>query len=173
MQSERQNEEQNTQISEDRQLMYYLGMALSAIGVLVFFSTFFVMFSPQRQPVEIQVFPSSERGLIERNRDILGIPRETTFARAPEPAQIFTRALSGMALMALGGFLMSIGEKGLAGSGVVLNPHQAREDLKPWSQMAGGMFEDALSQSQSVTKALDGKSEPSSKSALPIVSHAQ
>ena len=34
--------------------------------------------------------------------------------------------------------------KGLAGSGVVLDPKQARKDLEPFSRQAGGMLRDAL-----------------------------
>ena len=37
-----------------------------------------------------------------------------------------------------------VGARGLAGSGVVLNPGQARKDLEPYSRMAGGMVKDAL-----------------------------
>lgn len=39
---------------------------------------------------------------------------------------------------------MGIGRAGLAGSGVVLDPQRAREDLEPWSRMAGGMVKDTL-----------------------------
>ncbi len=34
--------------------------------------------------------------------------------------------------------------RALAGSGVVLDPKKAREDLEPYSRMAGGMVKDAL-----------------------------
>lgn len=38
----------------------------------------------------------------------------------------------------------SIRGRGLAGSGVVLNPRQARSELEPYTRMAGGMVKDAL-----------------------------
>ena len=37
--------------------------------------------------------------------------------------------------------------RGLAGSGVVLDPEKAREDVEPWSRMAGGVVKDALDES--------------------------
>jgi hypothetical protein len=38
----------------------------------------------------------------------------------------------------------SIGARGAAGAGVILDPDQAREDLEPYSRMAGGMVKDVL-----------------------------
>ena len=52
--------------------------------------------------------------------------------------------LTSMAIAMVGGFLNVIGGKGLAGSGLILDPDRARKDLKPYSKMAGGMLEDAL-----------------------------
>ena len=52
--------------------------------------------------------------------------------------------LTSMAIAMVGGFLNEIGKRGLAGSGLILNPDRARKDLKPYSKMAGGMLEDAL-----------------------------
>ena len=57
------------------------------------------------------------------------------------------RALGGMALMVIGKIVAQVGARGLAGSGVVLDPKQAREDLKPYSKMSGGMFKDGLDES--------------------------
>lgn len=56
----------------------------------------------------------------------------------------FERGIVGMGLIFLGGVLRTIGARGLAGSGVVLDPHQARRDVEPWSRMAGGVARDAL-----------------------------
>ena len=52
-----------------------------------------------------------------------------------------------MVLMILGGIVAGIGRRGLAGSGAVLDPKKAREDLEPYSRMAGGMIKDALDES--------------------------
>jgi hypothetical protein len=54
------------------------------------------------------------------------------------------RAFGGMVLMMAGGFVRGIGARGLAGSGVVLDPEKARQELEPYSRMAGGMLKDAL-----------------------------
>ena len=57
------------------------------------------------------------------------------------------RALGGMGLVVAGGILRGIGARGLAGSGIILDPEQAREDVEPWSRMGGGMVKDALDES--------------------------
>lgn len=54
------------------------------------------------------------------------------------------RAIGGMGLLVIGQMIRGIGARGLAGSGVVLDPDKAREDLEPYSRMAGGMAKDAL-----------------------------
>lgn len=58
----------------------------------------------------------------------------------PTPAP----AVFGMGLIIVGAFIHSIGRAGLAGSGVVLDPKQARDDLEPYSRMVGGMVKDGL-----------------------------
>ena len=60
--------------------------------------------------------------------------------------------------MVVGQIISSIGARGLAGSGVVLDPEKAREDLKPYSKMAGGMLGDALEESN-LPEHLGNKSE--------------
>lgn len=50
----------------------------------------------------------------------------------------------GMAIMLAGRAIRSVGARGFAGSGVMLDPTQAREDLRPYSKMAGGMIGDVL-----------------------------
>ena len=54
------------------------------------------------------------------------------------------RALLGMALLIAGGALASVGARGLAGSGLILDPEQARGDLEPFARQGGGMVKDAL-----------------------------
>ena len=57
---------------------------------------------------------------------------------------IMLRAIGGMILLAVGSFVRRIGARGLAGSGVVLDPEKARSELEPYSRMAGGMVKDVL-----------------------------
>ena len=54
------------------------------------------------------------------------------------------RGISGFILIVLGGFIRGVGSQGLAGSGVVLDPEQARQDLEPHSRMTGGIIKDTL-----------------------------
>jgi len=51
-----------------------------------------------------------------------------------------------MGVMFLGAVLRAIGVGGVTGSGIVLDPELQRQELKPWSKMAGGMMQDALSE---------------------------
>jgi hypothetical protein len=107
-------------ISEERQMAYYLGGALMVIGGLLFFSVF-----------------------------ITGAMNFGNFSNFEGRAQSsMFRALGGMALLFIGGIIRGIGAKGLAGSGVVLDPNKAREELEPYSRMAGGMVKDAMDEAQ-------------------------
>jgi F0F1-type ATP synthase membrane subunit c/vacuolar-type H+-ATPase subunit K len=103
-------------ISEERKSAYYIGMGLTVVGVLLFASTF-VTFAMRFG--DFSNFESNAK------------------------SEMF-RALGGMALMIVGGIISGIGAGGLAGSGVVLDPDKARQDLEPYSRMAGGMLKDAL-----------------------------
>ena len=50
----------------------------------------------------------------------------------------------GFILIIIGQFISVLGARGAAGSGLILDPKQAREDLKPYSSQVGGMINDAL-----------------------------
>lgn len=50
----------------------------------------------------------------------------------------------GFVLIIIGVVISNIGARGVAGSGLILDPKQAREDLKPYSSQVGGMINDAL-----------------------------
>ena len=104
------------EISSGRKGTYYAGMVLIVVGVLLFVSTI----------VEAVASFGDFSNFDERARSS-GI-----------------RAVVGMVLLFLGNMLRTTGARGLAGSGVVLDPEQAREDLAPYSRQAGGMLKDAL-----------------------------
>lgn len=104
------------QISEGRQTAYYLGTIIMVIGGLLFLSVFIT------GALNFGNFDNfEERGSSE-----------------------FLRAIIGMVLIVIGAVVKDIGAKGFAGSGVILNPEDAREDLEPWSRMAGGVVKDAV-----------------------------
>lgn len=104
------------QISEERKNIFYVGSALTVIGVLLFASVFV---TTAMNFGDFSNFDSDAK------------------------SSMF-RAFGGMALIVIGGIVRGIGARGLAGSGVVLDPRKAREDLEPYSRMAGGMVKDAL-----------------------------
>ncbi|QDU86541.1 hypothetical protein Pla163_36920 [Planctomycetes bacterium Pla163] len=103
-------------ISSDRKFAYYLGGALIAIGLLLFLSVF--------------VTGALNFGNFD---DFDGQARSSGI-----------RAIGGMILMMVGGFVRTVGARGAAGSGLVLDPERARRDLEPFSRQGGGMLKDAL-----------------------------
>lgn len=105
-------------IPPERKALYYGGLALMVIGVVMFVSVFFSA---------SQSFGDFD-GFKERARNEM------------------SRSLLGMGLVVVGGILVRIGARGLAGAGVLLDPEQARKDVEPWSRMAGGVAHDALSE---------------------------
>jgi len=108
------------QISDERKVAYYVGMGLLILGGLLFASTFVTFL------MHFGDFDNFE-------------------ARAKSMG---FRAFGGMVLVIIGAIIQGIAAKGLAGSGVVLAPEQARGELEPYSRMAGGMVKDALDEAQ-------------------------
>lgn len=106
----------NRSISPERKTIYYVGMALLVIGFLTFGSVFV---SGALNFGNFQNFEARGRSMA-------------------------MRAILGMGLIIAGGVCMGIGTRGLAGSGVVLDPEKARKDIEPWSRMTGGVIKDAL-----------------------------
>jgi hypothetical protein len=104
------------QISEERKTAYYFGMGLMILGGILFASTFITF------AMHFGNFSDFESNA-----------RSGMF-----------RAFGGMALLIVGGIIRKIGAGGLAGSGVILDPEKARQELEPYSRMAGGMVKDAL-----------------------------
>lgn len=109
-------------ISGERKALYYVGMALCVIGAIMFISTFF---SNMSTSIGFYDFEKQTQSMM-------------------------TRAISGMITIVIGTILMSIGARGAAGSGLILNPEKAREDLKPWSKMTGGIVNDAVEEIDAV-----------------------
>lgn len=105
------------QIPEERQFAYYGGIVIAGVGMLLFLS-FFV---------------TGLMALSDHSR--------MTDSSGPNAA---IRAFIGFILVAVGSTISNVAAKGLAGSGVILDPEKAREDLEPYSRMAGGMVKDAL-----------------------------
>ena len=104
------------QVSEGRKTAYYLGMVLMIIGGLLFGSVF-VTFA-------------------------LNFGNSSNFQSNAQSSMF--RAFGGMALIVVGSLMRRSGARGLAGSGAVLDPEKARDELEPYTRMAGGMVKDAL-----------------------------
>ncbi len=108
-------------ISDERKTAFYVGTGLMIVGGLLFASCFITI---------LMQFGSMQFGEFDN------------FSARARSAGF--RAFGGMALMMIGGFIRGIGARGLAGSGVLLDPQQARDELEPYSRMTGGMIKDAL-----------------------------
>jgi len=106
----------NPEISPGRKALYYLGLGLMALGFLLFLIGF--------------VSLASAFG------DLSGMGFGT-------PRGILLPFV-GVVLVIVGGVLRGVGARGLAGSGVLLDPRKAREDLNPYTHAAGGMVQDAV-----------------------------
>lgn len=109
-------------ISKQRKVTYYIGMIMIIIGFLLFISVFF---------------------------SIAGFMGNPFF---PRKMFSFGNAIIGMLLMIVGSVVMNIGSRGAAGSGILLDPEQAREDLKPFHEAKGGMIDDVISNIDSLNQ---------------------
>lgn len=117
-------------ISGERKGLYYIGMGMSAIGVVLFLSVFYYAF------VDI-----GGSGMMEPDFGFM------------------KNGFIGFVLIGAGGFVMNLGAKGAAGSGLVLDPEKAREDLNPYTSAAGGMISDALKEVDMLKKSEEEKAE--------------
>ena len=104
------------EIGDGRKLLYYGGMIASGIGLLLFLSVF-LTFGQNLDPMQGPAMMQLCRA---------GRRRDAADDRRPGGA--------------------ADGRRGLAGSGMILDPQQARKDVEPWTRMAGGMANDALSE---------------------------
>lgn len=108
------------QVSAARRTTFYLGTVLLVAGGLVFASLFFTV------AVVAMGGPDTERVI----------------------PSFVVRMILAAALLLIGGALRAVGARGLAGSGVILDPQRARRDLEPYARMAGGMVKDALDEAE-------------------------
>lgn len=137
------NRPARTDVSTGRRIVYHLGQVLVVVGILLFLSVFLTFFGtfgtllqapfpggdPQGGPV--QVFG----GLF------------SSFIRAP----------IGIVVIWIGMALMAVGRRGVAGSGLTLDPQGTRTDEEPWNRAQGGMLEDTLDASPTLKNALTGQ----------------
>jgi hypothetical protein len=104
------------QISPERKAIFYIGLAVAAIGFLCFISVFI--------------------------SDALNFGDFTDFKERNRSEGI--RAVLGMLMIVAGFIIALIGRRGLAGVGLKLDPEEARRDVEPWARMSGGILKDTL-----------------------------
>lgn len=84
------------------------------------------------------------------------------------PSSFVARPVIGMICIIVGSVLMNIGAKGTAGSGLLLDPEKAREDLKPYSAAKGGMINDTIENIDIVKDMSNRKGESEVKEIIKI-----
>ncbi len=95
--------------SEERKVLYYIGLFLTILGILIFFSTFFVMFDD-----------------IPSGRDL-----GSNFLSFGDSMYSFAgRGFGGFIIISVGAILMNIGRANLR----ILAPEQTEEDLESWNR---------------------------------------
>jgi hypothetical protein len=115
-------------VSSQRRAIYYAGLTTMAVGFLLFFSTFIT---------GAMHFGDFDH-MAERGRS-MGL-----------------RAFGGFAMIFVGIFLANLGARGLAGSGMMLDPERARRDLEPWARTSGGLTDAAFQEMPTVRETVAG-----------------
>lgn len=108
-----------SKISKERKITYYIGMGIMVVGFILFISVFFTIAGFFNDPID----------------------SFNNFGRRPP----VMNGIVGMLLIIVGAVVSNIGAKGVAGSGLKLDPEEAREDLKPFNEAKGGMINDVIS----------------------------
>lgn len=140
------------QISEERKKAYYFGMGMIVTGCVLFvLSAILTIGSVGQGFYEFHAVVQSlgaETGNMQNN----GV---SGFAPFKIVERINIQVIFGMGMAFVGGLLIIIGAvtmkiaaRGLAGTGIILDPERAREELEPYSRMAGGMVKDALDEAK-------------------------
>lgn len=123
------------QISEERKIAYYLGIGLMVIGALLFLSVFISV-----------AMSNGNVDCMTNLHSVADLHIKNDFAS--DISSYALRSIFGLTLFFIGMIVKNIGARGLAGSGVMLDPEKAREDFEPYSRMAGGMVKDALDEAK-------------------------
>jgi len=128
------------ELTPERKAVYYTGLGIGILGAILFFSVFI------SGALSFGDFSNFE----ERTRSMA------------------VRAVTGFILIFIGGIIATIGARGAAGSGIILDPQQARKDLEPFNRMAGGMINDAISEVDVVNKVSEKLSQPAAPAAVKV-----
>ncbi len=142
-------------LSKERQATYYIGNVVSIIGFIVFLSFFFQVvggFGSSPMPSGFSSHGKPGYSVTIDGEDLVVMDANTPLSpfiplqRGPN----FGTPIIGMILIVSGQFIANIGKSGLAGSGLILDPEQAREDLQPFNVAKGQMLNDTLEEVQAI-----------------------
>ena len=97
-----------------------------------------------------------------------GMRSAQSFGREGSPVQWWAGALLCMVALVIGGMLRGIAARGVAGSGLVLDPERARTDLEPWARTGG-----ATDDRNQPTTAVKRRTKPGRRRATPGVCHVR
>lgn len=165
-----------TKISKQRQVTYYIGNSISLLGFLLFITAavqFTGLFNGPSglinllpsEPANIMVNLDGHEVIMAPNPNGSGFiqspgrpSRLLAFVLEPNPAKPFLSIL----LIIIGQFIANIGRSGLAGSGIVLDPERARQELQPFNVAKGQMLNDTLSEID-VVQSLTDNHQPAIK----------
>lgn len=111
------------QISPERKGMYTAGLVMQIIGGCLFAIPFVAILATM-------ISAAAHNGMEPDNIGAVPIA--------------FVFGFIGFGLIAGGGAMRNIAARGVAGSGLMLDPEKAREELEPWTRMGGGMVKDVL-----------------------------
>lgn len=112
----------NRIVSAERQGAFNVGTVLTGVG----FVTILVCFI----------------GFVTAGHDSV-----SNFGGGANPVAWWIGIFIGMVIAGIGRATRTIAARGVAGSGLVLDPERARTDLEPWARMGGGMLRDAIDES--------------------------
>ncbi len=107
------------QVSPERQRLHTIGTATQALGFLGIVACFMGF-------------------------ALSGASAVSSFGESGNPIAWWIGAFLCMVATGIGAAMRNVATRGVAGSGLVLDPERARTDLEPLARMGGGMLKDAL-----------------------------
>lgn len=136
-------------ISKERQVTYYIGNGLSLIGIILFLSFFLQVAGFASGGLNSNPLNSLSNSGFSINldgQDVMVIQNGGTpqFKMRMPQGPNMAQPVIGMLFIIVGQVVANIGKSGLAGSGVILDPEKAREDLQPFNVAKGQMINDTL-----------------------------
>lgn len=147
------------QISPERHGLFTVGTVLMVIGICVVAVTFIGFVTSSRDAVGSHG-PRFDVTMVDGKP--VAKPIEGGMS---DPFHWWVAFAIGLVVSGVGAAMRGVAARGVAGSGLVLDPERARSDLEPWARMGGGMLKDAIEESGLPL----GKDAASAQPAEPVV----